>query len=183
MLKFALLGFLNYRPMTGYDLKGIMDTSTSYFWHAKQSQIYVTLKTLEEEGMVISQVEVQENSPDRRVYTITDAGRTALGDWLAKPVTGLDTSKHTILLKLFFSAPLSKDTILTQLRLQRKLHLEQGNIYKNETESVIKKAAARMPDDRRDPLFWEATRRFGELYEELYVRWLDETIELIEKEF
>ena len=44
MLKYVLLGFLNYTPMTGYELKQFMDESTANFWHAKQSQIYTTLK-------------------------------------------------------------------------------------------------------------------------------------------
>ncbi len=32
-------------------------------------------------------------------------------------------------------------------------------------------------------LLWEATRRFGKLHEEIYLRWLDETIAMVEKEF
>ena len=46
MLKYVLLGFLNYAPQTGYELKQAIDKSTSFFWHAKQSQIYTTLKGL-----------------------------------------------------------------------------------------------------------------------------------------
>ena len=51
MLKYAILGFLSYTPMTGYDIKLRMDRSTSHFWHAKLSQIYTTLKSLEEEQL------------------------------------------------------------------------------------------------------------------------------------
>jgi hypothetical protein len=29
-------------------------------------------------------------------------------------------------------------------------------------------------------MLWEATRYFGEMYEELYIHWLEETIELFE---
>ena len=47
MLKYALLGFLKYESKTGYELKQTMDKSTGLFWHAKQSQIYTTLKKLE----------------------------------------------------------------------------------------------------------------------------------------
>ena len=41
-LKHALLGLLNYRPMTGYDLKQRFDHSISHFWSANLSQIYPT---------------------------------------------------------------------------------------------------------------------------------------------
>ena len=67
MLKYALLGFLKYESKTGYDLKQTMDKSTGHFWHAKQSQIYTTLKKLEENGLLISHPEPQERRPDRRV--------------------------------------------------------------------------------------------------------------------
>jgi hypothetical protein len=30
---------------------------------------------------------------------------------------------------------------------------------------------------------WEATRRFGELHEKMYIRWLDETIAMVEEKF
>ncbi len=61
MLKCALLGFLNYRPRSGYDLKQLMDVSTSNFWHAKQSQIYATLKKMEKDGLILSHIHPQES--------------------------------------------------------------------------------------------------------------------------
>ena len=47
-LEYAILGFLNYHPYTGYDLKKIFDTSVRHFWPADQSQIYRTLARLTE---------------------------------------------------------------------------------------------------------------------------------------
>ncbi len=43
-LKHALLGFLNYGSMTGYELKKIFDPSIGHFWNAELSQMYPTLK-------------------------------------------------------------------------------------------------------------------------------------------
>ncbi len=183
MLKYALLGFLKYESKTGYDLKQTMDKSTGHFWHAKQSQIYTTLKKLEEDGLVISHPEPQESRPDRRVYTITESGGKELQEWLSQPVTKLDTTKQLLLLKLFFSGKLEKETILTQLRLQRSLHERQFELYKTEPTVFIKEIVASQPELKRDALLWEATRRFGELHEEIYLRWLDETIAMVEKEF
>ena len=36
-LKYALLGFLNYQAYSGYDLKQLMDVSTSNFWDGEVS--------------------------------------------------------------------------------------------------------------------------------------------------
>ena len=92
-----------------------MDSSTGHFWYAKLSQIYMTLKTLEGDGLLISEVQPQEDRPDRRVYTITEAGRAALRRWLAEPLTEVEPTKEPLLLKLFFSAQIDKDALLTQL--------------------------------------------------------------------
>ena len=179
MLKYALLGFLNYQPQSGYDLKQLMDVSTSNFWHAKQSQIYTTLKKLEQDELATSHIEPQESRPNRHVYEITEAGQADLREWLAQPLMMIDPRKETLLLKLFFSAQLNPKAILTQLRLQRNLHQAELEKYQTTTKDVIRQFAA-STDMAADARLWEATRRFGELYEETYVSWLDETIVVLE---
>ncbi len=178
MLKYALLGFLNYQDASGYDLKQLMDVSTSNFWHAKQSQIYTTLKKLEKEGFVISHIEAQESRPNRRVYEITESGQIDLKKWLSQPLMTIESRKETLLLKLFFSAQLDPQVVLTELRLQRNLHQSQLKKYQTTTKDVIQQFASSL-DMQEDARLWEATRRFGESYEEMYIRWLDETIEEI----
>jgi DNA-binding PadR family transcriptional regulator len=183
MLKYTLLGFLNYQPMTGYELKQRMDNSTSHFWHAKLSQIYTTLKALEEDGQVTSNVEEQAERPDKRIYTITPAGQAELHRWLSQPEMELSPKKESTVLKLFFSAQLDKETILTQLRVQRDLHRQQLGYYHDVIPQIIQQAVAEFPGLVKDALLWEATHRFGEEYEALYIRWLEETIETIETKF
>ena len=183
MLKFSLLGALNYQPMSGYDLKQFTDRSTSNFWHAELSQIYVTLKSLEKEGLISSSAVAQSSRPDRRVYTITPAGQQALNEWLREPFTSIDQYKDTLLLKLFFSARLERESILAQLRIQRGLHQKLVDTFQSETADQIAQTAEKVPELRKDALLWDATRRFGEMTEEVYLRWLDETIAMVEKNF
>ena len=181
-LQNALLGFLNYRPMTGYELKQTMDVSTSNFWHAKQSQIYTTLKKMEGNGLVISDVEIQDGRPDRRVYTITQTGIADLQTWLSQPVMELQARKELVLLKLFFSADGDKQALLTQLRLQRDLHQRQLARYQGETKAIIQQFAVALPGGAKKALLWNATRRYGELFEIMAIQWLDETITMIDKD-
>jgi DNA-binding PadR family transcriptional regulator len=183
MLKYVILGSLNYQPMSGYDLKQFTDRSTSNFWHAELSQIYATLKTLEKDGLVTSTSIPQEGRPERRVYALTDSGRQALDDWLRVPFTEIDQYKDTLLLKLFFSARLDKSAILAQLHLQRGLHQRLIDQFRTETVDDIAKTAEKVPALRKDAILWDATRRFGEMTEETYIHWLDETIAKIENEF
>jgi hypothetical protein len=88
-----------------------------------------------------------------------------------------------LLLKLFFSGGLGKETLLTQLRLLRKLHEQQLDLYNTESQDVIKQHGKSNPELRRDAIMWESTRRFGELHEKMYIDWLDETIRMIAEHF
>ena len=51
-LKYAILGLLNQKEMTGYDLMKQFESTLCEFWSAKHSQIYPELKKLTEEGSV-----------------------------------------------------------------------------------------------------------------------------------
>jgi PadR family transcriptional regulator AphA len=51
-LEYSILGFLSYKPFSGYDLKKAFDNSVRHFWYADQSQIYRTLARLTEQGYV-----------------------------------------------------------------------------------------------------------------------------------
>lgn len=181
MLKYALLGFLNYRSLSGYDLKGIIDTSTRHFWHADLSQIYKTLKALESDGLIASVVEAQDDRPDRRVYTITDSGRADLQQWLNTPLDEMTPLKETLLLKVFFSAETDPVRLLAMLHRQRDLHLRALERYRGQTLADIEQNAALTGAAPIHAVFWDATRRAGELYEDMYIRWLDETIARIEQ--
>ena len=65
-LEHAILGFLNYRAFSGYDLKKAFDTSVNHFWPADQSQIYRTLARLAERGWAEMEIVPQEDRPDRK---------------------------------------------------------------------------------------------------------------------
>jgi len=112
-LDHALLGFLNYHPYTGYDLKKIFDTSIRHFWPADQSQIYRTLARLTEQGFAEMEKIPQENRPDRKVYHITDAGRAELLKFLSGPPP-FDEPRSAPLIQVFFAGQLSDEEVLAK---------------------------------------------------------------------
>jgi PadR family transcriptional regulator AphA len=115
-LDYAILGFLNYHPYSGYDLKKIFDTSVRHFWPADQSQIYHTLSALSARGWVEREVIEQTDRPDRKVYSITDAGRAELIRWLAgDPQFG--ETRSASLIQVFFAGQLSDEQILEKFEL------------------------------------------------------------------
>ena len=180
-LEFALLGFLNYGPRTGYDLKKILDESTQFFWHAELSQIYPELKRLEQKGDVASETQPQDGKPDKKNYSITPQGRGKLLAWLVNPVDKAPEIKNQVLLKLFFAGVLSKEEICAQLRCQLEVQRALQKRFEQESSSRIRSASgdtgiaapARM---------WEFVRRYGQAQAEMTVRWLEETLAAIEQD-
>jgi len=74
-IKYVVLGYLSWKPMTGYDVKKIIADSETLPWTASNNQIYQALVELHKAEWVTKGAEDQ-------VYTITDAGRQALGLWV-----------------------------------------------------------------------------------------------------
>ena len=179
-LKYTLLGFLNYGPQTGYDLKKHMDNSTQFFWHAHLGQIYPTLKKMLAEGFVQSVEVPQDGKPDKKVYGITEEGRCAFLEWLEYPVLQLTPSKDPSLLHFFFAGILEKEKILEQLSFSLTLHRKRLYEYQHETtaylQGIIKETGL-----QREGIMWELARQFGEAYERTYVKWLEDAIEAIRK--
>jgi DNA-binding PadR family transcriptional regulator len=81
-IKYAILGYLSWRPHSGYDLKKLIADSVAFHWTGNNSQIYTTLVELHRAGLVTQELQPQEHYPTRKVYTITDRGRADLRAWL-----------------------------------------------------------------------------------------------------
>jgi len=180
-LQYALLGFLNYGPMTGYDLKKLLDTSTQMFWHAKLSQIYPQLKKMEKESLVTVLLEPQAGKPDKKYYTITSQGRVVLQQWLSEPLDEMPPEKDPVLLHLFFAGTLDKQVILSQLRLQLELRRAYLSRVEGEVAGFIQETIL-ATGQKRDGLFWELIRRYGAEQTRTGIAWLEEAIQLVEKE-
>ena len=71
-IRAALLALLTEGPMHGYQMIRELSARTGGAWQPSPGSVYPTLQLLEDEGLV--RVEQQD---ERRVYHLTDAGRTA----------------------------------------------------------------------------------------------------------
>ena len=81
-LQHAILGFLSWRPLTGYDLKKLIADSDLFPWSGNSNQIYTTLVALRRDGRVEVRTEQQESLPPRKIYSLTEAGRADLLAWV-----------------------------------------------------------------------------------------------------
>ena len=85
-LPHAILVSLCEQSGSGYELTHRFDRSIGYFWSATHQQIYRTLRTMENDGWVSATVVAQRRRPDKKVYTVSDAGRAELARWIAAPL-------------------------------------------------------------------------------------------------
>lgn len=182
MLNHILLGFLSYGPKTGYELKSLMDHSTQHFWHAQHSQIYTTLRKLREQGFVWAEEPDAADPLNRRVYHLTDAGRSEFHRWLAQPHTDLEQIKHELLVRVFFSGSRDRNQVLEELRFQRRLHQQQLDYYQNQGPEVWREKLPFTPEIFNEIPFWLSTLEFGVAYEEMTLAWLDRQIARLESQ-
>lgn len=102
--KYAILGILNLKPSSGYDIKKFCDSSFPYYWNENFSHIYPMLKRMEEEGLVTKESEHNEGKPDRNVYSITEKGRQEFFEWVRSPIEESPLREEG-LLKLVMTSP------------------------------------------------------------------------------
>ncbi len=168
-LRGAILGFLSIEPTSGYTLKQRFDGSVRSFWSVTQSQIYRELHALEQEGLVEPTTLPGDGKPDRKVYSLTEAGRAALERWLDEPLEPL-LLRHPLLLKLVFAAhmpPERLDDILAR--------------YAEGIESTRADYAGRLEDPRifslarsaREQDIWRLSIEHGLAWCDAELRWIE----------
>lgn len=170
-LAHAILGMLTTQPMTGYELKTIcFDSSIAHFWSADQAQIYRTLDKLAEQEFVSSQLEIQEDRPNRKVYSITDAGRGELHRWLLTE-QALPVYREPFLIQIFFAQQLDNAQIIAMMEQQLKAH--EARLKQYEAIPVWHIDAT---EATRELTLQRMTLEMGIRIEHAYIDWLHDCI-------
>src|SRR5215211_2213133 len=145
-LSHAILGFLDYEAMSGYDLKKYFDQSVAHFWSSTQSHIYKALENLEKDGMVESELIPQEGKPNRKQYKITDAGKAELRHWVSTPLP-VEAKRDAWLIQVFFAHNITNEEIadLFQNRIERL----RRSLSQCQTAQQAIEANAQKPDMER----------------------------------
>lgn len=177
-LGYALLARLARKAHSGYELLRSMKRPIGFFWQAGQSQIYPELKRLEVLGLVTFELINQTHRPDKKVYSITAAGREALQNWAVSP-TEPEPGRNELLLKVYTFWLTDPAKALKLMRAQEDLHAAQLAHY----ERILAEMEQIHPDPIKvhEPIFGDyATLQIGLRYEREYVawcRWLAEQLE------
>lgn len=105
------LGVLNRGDATGYEIKKSFEEGPlAHIHEASFGAIYPTLTRLAEEGLVAYETQPQSKRPDRKLYSITPAGRAALQRALER-APGADEVRSDFLFTLFFAHLLTPESL------------------------------------------------------------------------
>lgn len=120
----ALLGLLDREPSHGYDLKRDYD---AYFGRGRPlpyGQVYATLARLARDGKAVVGDAEPGAGPDRKRYTITEAGKGAIEGWLLKPLPAEPHLQTDLFVKVVLSLMLGRPAE-EYLDVQRAAHLQR----------------------------------------------------------
>lgn len=98
------LAILYEGDATGYEIRKLsVEGEFSYFLDASFGSIYPALAKLEQEGLVVSHVETQDGRPAKKVYAITEAGRSEFLNALQAPLKDDDYRSEFLMFARFAS--------------------------------------------------------------------------------
>ena len=176
-LEHAILGFIEFQPISGYDLKKLFDVSVAHFWSATQSHIYKSLEGLEKKGWAEAHVIQQDGKPNRKEYHITLAGQSELRRWLVTPLP-LEQVRDATMIQIFFSHFSTDDEIEALFEARLQATRERLQTLQTLAQAAIDENARRLGVERARQL-WQITLDYGLAYYEFELAWQTKTLETI----
>ena len=176
-LEHAILAFIEFEPMSGYDLKKLFDQSVTHFWSATQSHIYKSLEGLEKKGWAQAQIIQGEGKPNRKQYQITDEGRAELRRWLVTPLP-MESVRQANLIQIFFSHFSSNEEIAALFETRMEQLREQIHTLKTVAQTALNENTDRIGVERARQL-WQITLDYGIDYYEFELAWHEKTLKTI----
>lgn len=172
--RYAVLGMLSFRPMSGYEMKKYIDNSIIHFWQENFGRIYPVLRSLEREGLATKQVDQEEGRPVRHVYSITEKGRRELARWLLLPAERPNW-RIELLLKLFFGSQVSVANMIRKVRSEKAFCRHTLETFQ-QLEDHIKshESGTEIP-------YGLITLSYGQHYYRAVEAWCDETLERLRR--
>jgi Virulence activator alpha C-term len=116
--------------------------------------------------------------PQKKLYTLTEAGHSALREWATQP-PGPPVARSELLLKTYAIWLADPHKALDLFRAQERSHREQLALYEQIQARIEQETGGGPRPD--EPLFGDdATVRLGVAYEQAYVVWCRWVVEQLE---
>jgi len=168
MLREVILTVLAHRPMTGYEIARNFDQVLSHFWRASHQQIYRELARMNGDGFVVFRAVAQSGKPEKKLYSLTKAGRAVLKEWVAAP-TDPPRPQNDLLVKLLAGLMVNTPALRQEFaRIQ-----VETETYLKQLRSMHEQCICQPMETGYDRALYLALRR-GLLMVEAQANWLRE---------
>lgn len=128
-LGYALLGLLQQKPASGYDLRKIFSSTSMKTYSDSPGAIYPALRRLEKHGLIRGTIEEGTGLRRRQIFRVTTRGASELNKWIAQPITPEELTRgyQDIILRFAFSELVAGASaavrLLSSLNAAVKAHL------------------------------------------------------------
>lgn len=179
-LRDAVLAALLEGESSGYDLAKDFDASVANFWPATPQQLYRELDRLAEQGLIQARIVQQERRPNKRMFSLTEAGRDAIRQFTAK-VPKPSVIRDELLVKVQASDAGNLEAVRGFIRERLEWSLAKVQRYE--------RLRARMLDGRSEDEYLVESERVGPYltlmrgisFEEENIRWAERALSIVER--
>ncbi|OBI25328.1 PadR family transcriptional regulator [Mycobacterium sp. E1386] len=179
-LRDAVLAALLEGESSGYDLAKEFDASVANFWMATPQQLYRELDRLAEQGLIAARVVHQERRPNKRLFSLTGAGREAIQEFTARPPKP-SVIRDELLIKV--QAADAGDTRAVRESIVERLQWATAKLQRYE------RLRARMLDGCDEEDFLAHAQRIGPYltllrgiaFEEENIRWAERALSAVDR--
>jgi DNA-binding PadR family transcriptional regulator len=157
--------------MSGYDVRRFLKSLSWLVDSPSFGSIYPALRALQEDGLVTMEEVLRQGKQPRKIYTITEAGRQALREWVDQP-SSPDASLKTFLMRLILAGSFSHTGLIVHLQQRRS---QIGAHYA--TLEQIMETLDEMADSGQ-----RLTFDYGLALAAVELAWLDSKLELLSQQ-
>lgn len=173
-LSHAIMTALLEGDLSGYDLTRKFQTSLGFFWEASHQQIYQELRKLADAGLLEATPVPQEGRPDKVVYALTAAGRSALEAWLHDQ-SRRKPGKDDLFVKLYHVGHADTKHLADEIRQRRAEHEQRLALYERIRDRHYADPA-KLPR-KRQGIYLALSA--GIRQERMFLEWCDEALGLL----
>ncbi|MCP4177924.1 MAG: PadR family transcriptional regulator [bacterium] len=177
--KYVILGVLSTESMSGYEIKQTVNHDLGFFWFESDGQIYPTLKSLLEDGLITLDTTINQTSKrDKKIYSINKKGKNELQIWLSKHEESFHI-RNEFLLKIFYGYNSDNETNLSRIYNQKFRFKQKLDILESLKKNIHLKKESYTSEE--PGFFWLITIDYGITSIKALIEWCDNTINLIKK--
>ena len=175
-LKHVLLGFLAFKPSSGYTLHKLFFEPL----RPMLPQIYRALNEMYSEGLVEFDRVQQQTLPARNVFRLTETGRGELENWVRGP-SEVPPIREAMVQRVWFGSAVSQEELITNLDVYIDKKKQEIEYYNTTARETARKGAKKGYGSPLDWLYWRLCIDYIRRRGNTEIEWAEDVIREVSK--